>query len=64
MSIHKYWQVFVHENNPSDNYQEGKFLNFLVDDFSDVLHLKQEWGSEGMFVEYYENSEASLMGAE
>ena len=64
MSIHKYWQVFVHENDPSTNYQEGKFLSFRVDDFSEVLHLKNEWTVEGMFVEYYQNSEASLMGSE
>ena len=64
MSIHKYWQVFVHENDPSTNYKEGKFLSFRVDDFSEVLHLKNEWTAEGMFVEYYQNSEASLMGSE
>lgn len=61
---YRFWQVFIHEKDPSEHYEEGKFLSFSVDEFSEVLHLKREWTAEGMFVEYFENSNAMLFGAE
>jgi hypothetical protein len=61
---YRFWQVFVHEKDPSTHYEQGKFLSFCVDDLYKVRRIREEWQAEGMFVEYYENSTASLMGAQ